>query len=304
MYFYKLVVSVLCLTMSVGLAEGRRMRRRRGVCEYGTYPHLGKTCCLCPSGYRVISDCEDNIATQCEICQDGFFATHPNSEHTCHRCRDCDPERTKMEMTDSCSRNSDAVCECQENYYCDKGHLCRTCQPCDKCEEQGAVERPCTLTKNTVCRAVKMSKGGIVAVVVVTVILIIGPLMVVCFLHQKKKFCFKDRQKKDDPKLQELLPKAVDIVPYLHEIASTLQQKNMIDVARRTGMSEADIEQHEINHPRDVKEQTYRLLVDWSQSQGLYEAYPTLIEILLELKAKTTADRIKQIVQREPVKNI
>lgn len=101
-----------------------------------------------------------------------------------------------------------------------------------------------------------------------------------------------------------LLRLGVDLIPYLQEIASILPQKYMIDVARRTGMPETDIEQHEINHPRDVKEQTYRLLVDWSQSQGLNEAYPTLIEKLLELKAKRIADLIKQIVQREPVNNI
>ncbi|KAA0711105.1 hypothetical protein E1301_Tti002787 [Triplophysa tibetana] len=243
------------LTMSVGLAEGRRMRRRRGVCEYGTYQHEGKTCCLCPSGYRVISDCKDNIATQCEICQPGFFATHPNNDQTCRRCRDCDPERTKMEKQDSCSRDSDTVCRCQENYFCDKGHLCRTCQPCDTCVEKGGVKIPCTFTNNTVCHGVEESKG-------------------------------------------------VDLNPYLQEISSILTQKYMIGVARCTGMTEADIEQHELNHPKDAKEQTYRLLVDWSQSQGLNEAYPTLIQKLLELKAKRIADQIIEIVQREPVKTM
>lgn len=71
----------------------------------------------------------------------------------------------------------------------------------------------------------------------------------------------------------------------------------MKDVARRTEMSEADIEQHELNHPRDVREQTYKLLQEWSQAQGLNEAYPTLIAKLLELKAKRTADQIRQIVE-------
>lgn len=73
----------------------------------------------------------------------------------------------------------------------------------------------------------------------------------------------------------------------------------MKNVARRTGMCPVDIEQHEENHPKDVKEQTYRLLQDWSQSQGLNKAYPTLIKTLLELNAKTTADQIRQIVERK-----
>ncbi|XP_057200803.1 tumor necrosis factor receptor superfamily member 6 [Triplophysa rosa] len=277
------------------------MRRRRGECANGTYQHEGKTCCLCPSGYRVISDCKDNNVTQCEICQSGFFATHPNNDHTCRRCTDCHPEATKMEKKDSCSSYSDTVCGCQENYYCDKGHLCRTCQPCDTCEKQGGVKIPCTFTNNTACHGAKESgtgKGGIVAAVVVPLILIIVCL-VFFLIYKKQMFCFEDRQMKDDPKLQELLPKDVDLNPYLPEIASILPPKLMKEVARRTGMPEPDIDQHELNHPRDVKEQTYRLLLDWSQSQGLNEAYPTLITKLLELKAKRTADQIRQIVQRE-----
>lgn len=90
----------------------------------------------------------------------------------------------------------------------------------------------------------------------------------------------------------------VDLNQYLQEIASILPSKLMKDVARRTRMAAADIEQHELNHPKDVKEQTYRLLLDWSQAQGLNKAYPTLIQTLVDLKANTTADQIKKIVEK------
>lgn len=275
------------------------MRRRRGDCQHGTYQHEGNTCCLCPSGYHVISDCTDNRNTECEICQSGLFAMHPNNDHSCRHCKVCHSEVVNMEVKENCSIYSDTVCRCQKDHYCDKGYLCRACYPCDMCEEEGGVKIPCTFTNNTVCNGAKESNGAVIAAILVSLCLIIVGLVIVLFLWKKQMFCFKDR-KTEDPKLKKLLEvrKDIDLNQYLHEVASILPSKLMKDVARRTGMAGPDIEQHEINHPKDVKEQTYRLLEDWSQAQGLNDAYPTLIKTLLELKAKTTADQIIKIVER------
>ncbi|XP_051502502.1 tumor necrosis factor receptor superfamily member 14-like isoform X3 [Myxocyprinus asiaticus] len=198
------------------LSEGRQPRRRHETCDYEKYEHEGKTCCPCPSGFRVLSDCTDKDATKCEMCKLGSFMTHPNRDHTCQPCKTCNPN-ANMETKKNCSFYSDTVCTCKKYHYCDKGDLCRVCYPCDTCEEHGDVKIPCTETNNTVCR---------------------------------------DAQGSDS-----------------------------------TGITGP-------KSPGNVKEQTYNLLEDWYQRQGLKGAYPTLIKTLLHIKEKENAEQIQQIVEK------
>jgi len=69
-------------------------------------------------------------------------------------------------------------------------------------------------------------------------------------------------------------------------------------VALHSGMNKAVIDNHECNHPNDAREQTYGLLQEWSQKQGLYEAYPALIRNLHAINERRTADEIKKIVEK------
>lgn len=71
----------------------------------------------------------------------------------------------------------------------------------------------------------------------------------------------------------------------------------MKHVALRSDMTTKDIEEQELNHPNDVREQTFGLLEAWSQRQGLDGAYRTLINILQDIGEKTTADKIRNIVE-------
>lgn len=73
-------------------------------------------------------------------------------------------------------------------------------------------------------------------------------------------------------------------------------------VALHSGMTAAYIDNHEFNHPNDAREQTYGLLQDWFQKQGLYEAYPALIKTLHTIKERRTADEIKKIVEKGQAK--
>ncbi|XP_052010255.1 tumor necrosis factor receptor superfamily member 6-like [Xyrauchen texanus] len=299
MYVHKLVVCMCCLMGALVLSEGRLPRRSRETCDYETYEHDGNTCCPCPSGFRVLSDCTDKDATKCEMCENGYFMTHPNRDHTCQPCKTCDPN-ANMETKKMCSFYSNTVCTCKKDYYCDKGDLCRVCYKCDRCEEHGNVKIPCTATNNTVCHDAQGADGTVTIVAVLLSIMFIGALVVFC-LFKKRIFCCNDKQKRDPVEANELLDQKdvdVDLNSYLPDIASILGWKLMKDVARRTGMTKVDIENHTLNNPGNVKEQTYNLLEDWYQRQGLKGAYPTLIKTLRHIKKKEQAERIQQIVEK------
>lgn len=151
MYVYNLVVFLCYAVVTVEQTEGMLRRTRRGACEDGTYPHEGNTCCYCPRGYRVLNHCTDKSETQCERCEDGTFIEYNNNEHRCHPCKVCD-SNANMDSNVRCSPYSNTVCGCKENYYCEKGDLCKACYPCDTCEKHG-VKQQCTETNNTVCHA-------------------------------------------------------------------------------------------------------------------------------------------------------
>lgn len=73
-------------------------------------------------------------------------------------------------------------------------------------------------------------------------------------------------------------------------------------VALHSGMTQASIDNQESNHPGNAKEQTYELLREWSQSQGLNKAYPALIRSLHAMKERRTADEIKKIIEKGQAK--
>ncbi|XP_058606093.1 tumor necrosis factor receptor superfamily member 6-like isoform X3 [Onychostoma macrolepis] len=220
-------------------------------------------------------------------CEEGTY------QHEGKICCFC--QTANMETMVRCSSFHNTVCTCKENHYCDKGDLCKACYPCDTCEQHG-VKQPCTKTTNTVCHDPK-GPAGIIAAVLVSVILVAG--VVVYYLWRKQKFCFKDRKNGGNPE-EDLPLKDIDLNPHLSEIVDILGWKMMKRVAQRSDMSITDIEEHELNHRNDVKEQTFALLRAWSQRQGLHGAYPALIKTLRHMKERRTADEIQKIVEKQP----
>lgn len=277
--------------IAVGVPESRRMRTRSVNCEGRIYHHGGETCCLCPTGYRVLSDCTVSNDTKCERCEPGSYTDHPNNDHSCQPCKVCN-HNANMEEKEKCSPYSNTVCRCKKNHYCDKGEQCRACTPCDTCETK-EVEKECTETNNTVCKdaKVQISNGVIAAAVLVPIVLIIS-VVLFCLWKRKKS------RKTDLPEVLEPLKPNVDLNRYLPEIADHLSWKVMKRVAQKSGMTQAKIDNHERNHPNDASEQTNGLLQEWCQSQGLYKAYPTLINTLYAMKERRTADAIKEIVEK------
>ncbi|XP_059375515.1 tumor necrosis factor receptor superfamily member 6-like [Carassius carassius] len=249
--------------MFIGLTEGRSLRTRRSDCDLGTYPHEGRKCCLCPTGYRVLKDCTDTNNTYCELCEHGSYIDHPNSENKCWPCKVCD-SNANMEEKGSCSEYSNTVCRCKNCFYCDKGILCKACYPCDTCEKHGVKEN-CTETTNTVCHDAKEPENHQGATVAVL----------------------------KPPPLEDL-----DLDPHLLDIVDVLDWKTVKHIARHSGMRKAEIEEHELNNKNDVQEQKYALLHAWYERQGLRGAYPALINTLYEMKQRKTADEIRKIVEK------
>ncbi|XP_056120219.1 tumor necrosis factor receptor superfamily member 6 [Rhinichthys klamathensis goyatoka] len=319
MYVWNIVAFLCCVIFAVGLTGGRRMRKRRDTCDQGTYQHEGNTCCLCPKGYRVSRDCTDKNITGCNLCESNTYLDHPNNDYNCQPCKICDSS-ANMEEKERCSPFSNTVCRCKEDHYCDQGDQCRICKPCDTCEE---VKTKCTETNNTVCKDAKdtsMSNGilcslntkystgggngqismvssvpGAIAAAVLVPLFIIIICMVLFYVWKQKK----DKKSRDKVPKEQVPLKDLDLNPHLFEIADHLGWKVMKRVALHCGMTKAYIDNHECNHPNDARERTYGLLQDWSQKQGLYEAYPALIRTLHAIKERRTADEIKKIVEKE-----
>ncbi|XP_021323082.2 tumor necrosis factor receptor superfamily member 6 [Danio rerio] len=266
--------------------------RRDASCEFGTYQHERNTCCLCPAGFKVSTHCTNTDKTECKQCEDGYYLNNNNNENQCRPCKICDAN-AKMKEIEKCSKSSNTVCGCEEGRFCDKDKDCNVCYPCDPCPN--GVKEQCTETHNTVCHDAKDLTGTIAAAVVVSFILIAVAAFMI-FIWKKKKFCFQVRQSTDKVQTEEALP-LIDLSPHLPKIADVLCWKTVKEVARRSGMTAKDIEEQELNHPKDAREQTFGLLEAWSQRQGLDKAYRALITTLQDIGEKATADKIQNIVK-------
>ncbi|XP_048047156.1 tumor necrosis factor receptor superfamily member 6 isoform X2 [Megalobrama amblycephala] len=289
-------VNLVLLFCVIFVSDGRRLRRRSADCDEGPYQHEGKTCCLCPKGYRVLSHCTDRNGTKCQLCDDGTYMDHPNSDLSCLPCKICNPN-ANMKVKVRCSEYSNTVCGCLEDHYCDKGDHCKFCKACGKCENE--VKTKCTETNNTVCEDATPKSSETTAIVVPIVVLIIIIVVgVVLFIIYKRR----QEMDKPVPKEEEKFLQDIDIYEYLPEICEHLSWKVMKRVAQHSGMTAVTIENHESNYPADPTQRTDGLLRDWYQAQGLYKAYPALIKSLCAIKERTVADKIKQIVEKGEAK--
>ncbi|KAK9959773.1 hypothetical protein ABG768_009874 [Culter alburnus] len=309
-------INLVFLFCVIFVSDGRRLRKRSADCTDGTYQHEGKTCCLCPIGYRVLLHCTatDKTNTQCQLCDYGTYMDHPNSDLSCRRCKVCNPN-ANMKVKVRCSEYSNTVCGCLEDHYCDKGDHCKFCKACGKCENE--VKIKCTETNNTVCEDAtpKSSEPTAIVVPIVVVIIIIVAGVVLFIIYKRRQEMDKPMPKEEVISLfskvaphfefiqcLEFIQSYVDIYEYLPEIGEHLSWKVMKRVAQHSGMTTATIDDHENSYPADLKQRTYGLLQEWHQAQGLYKAYPALIKSLRAIKERRTADEIKQIVEKGEAK--
>lgn len=70
-------------------------------------------------------------------------------------------------------------------------------------------------------------------------------------------------------------------------------------LARRLGLSTAQIDVIIHDNLHDSSEQKIKLLECWHEMQGIKDSYQTLITCLRELKFYDTASKVKQLMERQ-----
>ncbi|XDV43166.1 hypothetical protein PO909_011688 [Leuciscus waleckii] len=191
-------------------------------------------------------------------------------------------------LTHDCTDTNHPDCDlCEPTTYLDHPNNDRNCQPCKICETEANMEEKegCSAYSNTICRCKEDHYCDQ------------GDYCRTC------KPCDKLLKHESNKQSSHMVHGTyLDLNPYLLEIADHLGWKVMKRVALHSGMKQASIDNHESSHPNDAQEQTYGLLHEWSQTQGLYEAYPALIKTLHAIKERRTADEIKKIIEKGQAK--
>ncbi|XP_016091954.1 tumor necrosis factor receptor superfamily member 6-like isoform X2 [Sinocyclocheilus grahami] len=226
------------------------------------------------------------LRTRRGVCENGTYQ---------HEGRSCCFCQTGHRFLSHCTDKHDTKCEwCGHGTYIDHPNNDDKCQPCQICDSNANMDTMlnCSSSSNTVCRCKDnyyCDKGDLCKACY--------PCDT-CEKHGVKEKCTETtntvcHDAKEPVHLQDL-----DLDPYLLDIVEVLDWKTVKRVARRSGMRNTEIEEHELNNKNDVKEQKYTLLQAWSQRQGLRGAYPALIKTLHEMKQRKTADEIQTIVEK------
>ncbi|KAG7492706.1 hypothetical protein MATL_G00017680 [Megalops atlanticus] len=272
-----------------------RHRVKRESCQEGYDSVTG--CCFCPSGFHVVKGCSENKNdTSCEECQSGTFSEHKNLEMTCEPCSRCDG-KANLEVESACTPRTNTKCKCKEGHYCES-EGCKVCHPCKICEDGFVVENECTPTKDTICR----KKGELWWIVFIILIIAAGVgvgVGVVYFLKKRRKYCFGRASPRDSPGdnvdiTENTLLKGIDLSSHLYEIVDELGPHLTKQLAVSSGMTEARIDFHMSNNQNNSKEQYYNVLKDWTEQQGLDDAFPNLIIGLRKLDKNKIADKLEK----------
>ncbi|XP_062319769.1 tumor necrosis factor receptor superfamily member 6 [Osmerus eperlanus] len=299
----------MCVALSVTLKAEESSERnlsllrfKRQDCPDGTYQHEGVTCCRCAPGQRLQKHCtlkpNDRICVFCKT--EETYNSDPTFLDSCEPCRSCDP-KANLEVEDKCTIRKNTVCRCQKDYYCDRAKEdCTACHPCKTCGVN-VVKVPCTATNNTICHEAQNNSDSennyAVAVTATLGSILIAAAVFFCFCFwRKKKARFAPKVKSTDSGTGQEIPLliGVNLTPHVPDIAKEVGWKIMRNVAIRCGMSNAEIETHQLNSP-DVNEWCQSLLSAWVEKEGSQGA-EKLVQNLREMKKKTTAEKVESIL--------
>ncbi|XP_036401482.1 tumor necrosis factor receptor superfamily member 6-like [Megalops cyprinoides] len=93
--------------------------------------------------------------------------------------------------------------------------------------------------------------------------------------------------------------KGIDLSPHLYKIVDELGPHLTKQLAISSGMTEARIDFHMTNNQNNSTEQYYNVLKDWTEQQGLENAFPNLIRELRKLGKNKIADKLqKKILEK------
>ncbi|XP_071374505.1 tumor necrosis factor receptor superfamily member 10B-like isoform X3 [Centroberyx affinis] len=158
---------------------GNRTRRDVSCRDNLEYPH-GNICCLnCPAGTYVKSPCtRPREKGRCEECDYGTHTEHANGLRQCLKCTKCRPDQ---EIVRLCTSTQDTECQCKSGWFCVPDQACEVCMKCSRCDEDEVEARNCTATSNRECKKGRSPSvsGPAGAAVIVPVALIAVVIIVV-----------------------------------------------------------------------------------------------------------------------------
>ncbi|XP_074856451.1 tumor necrosis factor receptor superfamily member 6 [Carettochelys insculpta] len=281
------------------LSIKRNISKRELQCGDREYATEGICCETCKPGFYKAADCtKDNKTTDCKPCNNGSFMDHFNSLPNCLRCQICDT-KFGLETAEPCQVTQNVKCRCAQHYFCNSSGRCEHCDPCSKCEN-GAVEKECTPTTDTVCK----SKGNVhwIYIVVGIVIICLAAIAVYCckkkqqnYFDVSKKQLDQDVHKKSiSVEMEPLTYSDVDLSTQIPAIVEEMTLSQVKSFVRKNKIPETDIEQTIHDNLNDSAEQKIKLFHLWYQSHGMKGAYGNLMRSLQELKLRTVADKIEK----------
>ncbi|XP_066510437.1 tumor necrosis factor receptor superfamily member 10B-like isoform X2 [Hoplias malabaricus] len=326
--FFSAVEQVKGLPSALG---GNRNRTVRDVTcrENMEYLH-GVICCQnCPAGSHVKSPCSRaSERGVCEKCDFGSYTEHDNGLSECLPCTKC---RSDQDRVHECTSTRNSQCQCKEGHFCLPDQPCEICKTCRRCREDEEVEKSCTHSSNTICRK-RSSSQAYIAVIVLVVTGVGITLLVVILYWKRPAWCkktlasccsggvFINESSCGSEELQQNgLNSALEDVqaPFLKQSPSELENEKIrrrlvplngeeslkkcfdlfeeMDVNihnrffRNIGLNDNAIKNAE---SLSLEEKVYQLLKVWLEKEGMTADFNTLIEALLHLNQRLTAENI------------
>ncbi|XP_062352602.1 tumor necrosis factor receptor superfamily member 6 [Cinclus cinclus] len=292
------IIETQCKNYTEALVTYNRriISRRDAVCSKDEYQLDTQCCKKCRSGFVKSVTCPTDIIRHCVPCEKGKeFIDHPNELDKCWRCKLCD-STFGLEVVKNCTPEENTKCTCAKNYYC-SSVKCDSCNQCTTCES-GVIEKPCSLSSDTVCGTKDLGKlWWVVAIAPVALLAIAG----VIWWCKRKGKCLtisghpSNRGYNPEPYENVLLIDAdADLSSHVPSIVAEMTLAEVKRFVRHHRVSEPAIDQSIQDCPGDTSEQKIRLFRVWYQSHGMKGACGTLIRSLRELKMCAVADKIEE----------
>ncbi|XP_039191889.1 tumor necrosis factor receptor superfamily member 6 isoform X2 [Crotalus tigris] len=271
-------------------------------CPSGQYEINGICCDLCKPGSVAKSlDCTKNPKTNCKPCTGGKeYMDKDNFKTACLRCNFCDTEHG-METEKNCTITQNVICRCRTGFFCESTKPCRHCDKCDKCEN-GRIEKPCTPTQNTICGEKENLLWLLLILLLVAVI--VGLILwrrycPGCKIQRRPNIPVQKSPNCETYDFKKIEYRDINLKPYIPKIVCDMEVNQVRSLARKLGLSTAQIDRIIHDNLNDSSEQKIKLLECWHEMQGIKDSYQTLITSLKELKFYDTASKVKQLMERQ-----
>ncbi|XP_050965093.1 hematopoietic death receptor [Labeo rohita] len=300
-------------------------------CREGLEYEHDNICCLnCPAGTYVKKACvRHSEKGVCEPCEFDKFTEHDHGLRMCLSCSKC---RIDEETVEKCTNTQNTRCKCKQGSFCLPDQPCEVCKKCSRCKEDEEIVQSCTDISNTVCRKRSSlgNSNSVTFIIVVTLVAMLALIVGIVYWTKSKpskravtsrspremvKICMGDSEevkeerqnahnsRMDDSSQSFLEENYVEreslrrLVPLNGEesLKKTFDFFEEMDVHyhnrffRFIGLSDNSIKSADSLFPED---RVYELLKIWMEKEGLKADFNSLIEALIYLDQRLSAENI------------